>query len=90
MQEQIDPQNLTDIIETKFIHKNLVYLNDTISNQERKKAYSIPILKKLLTTWKKIVSLNDMLYQSKFQTYWVKHRNGAIRQVEKAVVTIRN
>lgn len=30
-----------------------------------------------------------MLYQNKFQTLRVKRRNGAIRQLEKAVVTIR-
>lgn len=48
MQEQIDLQNWIDIIETKFMHKNLVYLNGTISNQGRKEAYSSPILKKLV------------------------------------------
>lgn len=84
MKRTDSPQNRTYSIETKFTYRNFVYLHGTISYQGRKEAYPIPTLKKLVNDLKKI----PKLYVISKYIVDIKCRNRAIRQLEKAVVTV--
>lgn len=62
-----------------------MYLHGTILYQGRKEVYSIPTLKKLVNDLKKKI---PKLYVTPKYILDIKCRNGAIKQLEKAVVII--